>query len=92
MTPKEALNKLDETVIGDLELKIALTKALEKQIPKKPIPIYGRYTRRVISFMCSNHDCRAEDLGNNEYQFDACEVCGQKLDWGYIDKCQQKTI
>ena len=37
MTPKEALNKLDETVIRNLELKIILSNALEKQIPKKPI-------------------------------------------------------
>ena len=81
MTPKEALNKLDETMIGDLELKIALTKALEKQIAKKPIPLIGRYTRRIISFMCPNSDCNAEDLGNNEYRFDVCECCGQALDW-----------
>jgi hypothetical protein len=32
MTPEQALNRLDETVIGDLELKIALSKALEKLI------------------------------------------------------------
>lgn len=36
MTPKEALNILDETVIGNLELKVVLSNALEKQIPKKP--------------------------------------------------------
>jgi hypothetical protein len=34
MTPEQALDKLDKTVIGDLEWKIVLTKALEKQIPK----------------------------------------------------------
>lgn len=32
MTPEQALNRLDETVIGDLELKIALTRALETLI------------------------------------------------------------
>jgi hypothetical protein len=32
MTPEQALKRLDETVIGDLELKIALSKALEKLI------------------------------------------------------------
>lgn len=37
MTPEEALKILDETVIGNLELKIVMSKALKKQIPKKPI-------------------------------------------------------
>ncbi len=32
MTPEQTLNRLDETVIGDLELKIALTKALQTLI------------------------------------------------------------
>ncbi len=32
MTPEQALKRLDDTVIGDLELKIALSKALEKLI------------------------------------------------------------
>lgn len=82
MTPEQALKRLDETVIGDWEWKIALSKALEKQIAKKPIPIMGRYTRRIISFMCPNSDCNAEDLGNNEYCVNVCECCGQKLDWG----------
>lgn len=35
MTFKEALDKLDKTVIGDLEWKITLTKALEKQMMKE---------------------------------------------------------
>lgn len=82
MTPEQALDKLDKTFIGDLELKIVLWKILEKQIPKKPIPIIGKYTNTVISWSCPNPDCDNEDLGNNEYQFECCECCGQKLDWG----------
>lgn len=35
MTYEEALKTLDETFIGNLELKIVLSNALEKQIPKK---------------------------------------------------------
>ena len=82
MTPEEALNKLDETFIGDLELKIVLTKALLKQIPKRPIPNIDNYTKsRVVSFSCPNPHCDNNNLGNNEYRFDCCEVCGQKLNW-----------
>ena len=85
MTPEEALDKLDETLIGDLELKIVLSKALEKQIPKRPMPIVDNYMRkRVVSFSCPNPNCNNNSLGGNEYQFDCCEVCGQKLDWSDI--------
>jgi hypothetical protein len=82
MTPEQALDKLDKTLIGDLELKIVLTKALEKQIPKKPIPMIDKRTgKRVVSWRCPNPNCDNNCLGGNEYQFDCCEVCGQKLDW-----------
>ena len=82
MTPEQALNKLDETFIGDLALKIFLTKLLELQIPKRPIPIIDKYTRtRIVSWSCPNHNCDNNCLGGNEYQFDRCEVCGQKIDW-----------
>lgn len=87
MTPEQALDKLDKTVIGDLEWKIALSKALEKQIAKRPIPNVDKYTQTIIvSFSCPNPNCDNNDLGNNEYRFDCCEVCGQKLEWGAIDK------
>ncbi len=82
MTPEEALDRLDKTFIGDLEFKIVLSKALEKQIPKKPIANVDEYEKtRVVSYSCPNPNCDNENLGNNEYQFECCEVCGQKLDW-----------
>jgi hypothetical protein len=68
MTPEEALDKLDKTVIGDLELKIALTKALEKQIPKKPIKIPDNH--KCFCPTCHN----PIRLGRNH-----CCNCGQKL-------------
>lgn len=71
MTPKEALNTLDETVIGNLELKVVLSKALEKQIPKKPI-----YEIEELFRICPN--C-AFPL---PLHFKFCNECGQALDWG----------
>lgn len=79
MTPEQALNRLDETVIGDLELKIFLTKALERMIPKEPIPKIDKLWDRVVSWTCPT--CGNGCLGNNEYWFDCCEDCGQKLLW-----------
>jgi hypothetical protein len=69
MTPQEALNKIDETVIGDIELKVFLSKALEKQIPKKPI---GRKDTTYSFCPC----CESGNLQN-----DYCTDCGQKIDW-----------
>ena len=59
--------------------KKCIKSALEKQIPKKPIPIRTEYDNRIITYGCPN--CKHQDLGNNEYKFDRCEVCGQALDW-----------
>ena len=82
MTYEEALNKLDETFTGDLELKIMLSKALEKQIPQRPMGnVAAIFSTRIVSFSCPNHNCTKDNLGNNKYRFDCCEVCGQKLDW-----------
>ena len=69
MTPEQALDKLDKTVIGNLMLKIALTKALELQIPHKPKP-YKNFEGQckcgvVFLDKATNH----------------CGNCGQKLDW-----------
>ena len=57
--------------------------ALEKQIPKKPLPVREVRSGRIISFTCPN--CNHTDLGNNEYRFCCCECCGQALDWGEED-------
>lgn len=85
MTPEQALNRLDETVIGDLELKIALSKALERQIAKKP-------THEATLFRC----CTCPTCGNviDEYcdflggkirvNVPHCKFCGQRIDWGHL--------
>lgn len=63
----------------DMEIK----KALEKQIPKKPIPIqWEQYKDKIINaeylrggYWCPN--CK-HMIKSGEY----CVDCGQKLDWG----------
>lgn len=78
MTPEQALNKLDETVIGDLELKIILSKALEKQIDQPPTWL-GEITIRTAALGCPN--CN-EFVGFKQLY---CAYCGQKLDWRVFD-------
>ena len=73
MTPKEALNILDETVIGNFELKVVLSNALEKQIPKKPKYIEGDYDMPL----CPNCGMSVDE--NEEIH---CSTCGQAIDWG----------
>lgn len=86
---KDALDKLDKTFIGDLELKIVLSKALIKQIPKKPIYVDTRFRHhgRRISDGCSLADCyKCPNCGSHIFHvFDSehcCIYCGQALDWG----------
>ena len=87
MTYEEALNKLYETFLGDLKWKAMLSKALEKQIPKRPIINVDKYfKKRVVSFSCPNPNCINDNLGNNKHPFTCCENCGQALDWsGLVD-------
>ena len=89
MTPKEALNTLDETVIKNLELKIVLSNALEKQIPKKAteetinrgIDISGEYD---IDFNLCCPACGGIvgtfEGETDEYFVKYCPNCGQALD------------
>lgn len=88
MTAKEAIETI-KIAIAEVEweypmdyavaFKMAI-KALEKEIPQKPIPVYAiREPQRIISHRCPN--CNCEDLGCNEYRFACCEECGQDLDW-----------
>ena len=74
MTPRKALNKLDKTLIGDLQLKIILSKALEKQIPKVP-KYLGEITIRKSIFGCP---CCNEPIG---FKQKYCAYCGQKINW-----------
>lgn len=68
MTYEESLKTLDETVIGNIELKIVLSNALEKQIPKKPDLDGGIY--------CCLHEFK-ENYDTTSY----CPNCGQAIDW-----------
>lgn len=74
MTPEEALDILDKTFIGNLEAKIAWTKALEKQIPKKLInKKHTKYDLAVGICPSCNHGL------NEDMRF--CDNCGQALNW-----------
>lgn len=92
MTAKEALDTLDKTVIGNLELKIALSAALEKQIPKSPVLFKYGY--------CDGNTCEVKTMpfpmcptcweNGNRLIWDSlidntvayCRRCGQAIDWG----------
>lgn len=76
MTPKEALKILDETVIGNLELKIVLSNALEKQIPKKP-NIHGYREGREINTISYTCPICNKHIGREDF----CKHCGQALFW-----------
>ena len=76
MTPQEALNKLDETVIGDLEWKIVLSSTLEKQIPKKP-NIHGYREGREVNTISYTCPVCNKHIGRDAY----CKHCGTALDW-----------
>ena len=82
MTYKEALDKLDKTVIGDLEWKIAMSKALERQIPTKVTHEASLY-KCCTCPNCKNVVDKFEKWGESTvritYQY--CHFCGQNLDW-----------
>lgn len=72
MTENEAINVLKMVEAHGclvIEAKVMAIKALEKQIPKKPID-------KLMYLECPTcGDVGIEDCGY-------CSVCGQKLDWG----------
>ena len=74
MTYEESLKTLDETVIGNIELKIVLSNALEKQIPKKPDLDGGIYCP------CCLHEFK-ENYDTTSY----CPNCGQAIDWSDVE-------
>lgn len=71
MTYEESLKTLDETVIGNLELKIVLSNAIEKQIPRIPDLDDGVYCPCCLHEFKSHYD---------ETRY--CPNCGQAIDWG----------
>jgi protein-arginine kinase activator protein McsA len=80
MTPKKALDQLDRTFIGDLKLKIELSKALEKQIPKKPNERHSKKCGdKYNDGECPNCGATYSD-GLSETPL-YCSQCGQAFDW-----------
>ena len=69
MTNKEALDSLKERV--DLAIK-----ALEKQVPEKPIILGGAFWNAAKSGECPV--CKAQ-LNSKTYIY--CRNCGQAIDW-----------
>ena len=88
MTPQEAIKRIknhneihsraekDFAIHITEALKIAI-KALEKQIPKKPIED-GYYDEPCV---CPNCGSNVINEADNDYQFEYCYYCGQALDW-----------
>ena len=82
MTPKEAYESLCYEIYEEghcsymeEELDIAI-KALEKQIPKKPINQSEEYDRTY-----GNCPCCGEMVVDYPDDFIVCSNCGQRLDW-----------
>ena len=82
MTYEEALKALDERFIGNLELKIVLSNALEKQIPKKPTDICTPVVTWGRCPICKGELNKLGGRPNRVFKSDAfCHDCGQALDW-----------
>lgn len=94
MTEKEAIKILQELSLERCETfrldcgncdKCKVTtaynmaiKALEKQIPKKPIPQEAQYINCWMNYTCPLCGRNFHRLGIS----DCCYHCGQALDWG----------
>ena len=85
MTEQEVLNSWEKVVPKDdleQEAKEIVSKALNKQIAKKPY----RNHRNCLFWTCPT--CNEEmywDAGYGQQKFKNCSNCGQKLDWGNED-------
>lgn len=74
MTNQEALTELRASIEGcgfqcHIETYRAAIKALEKQVPQKPVEMCNR------SFVCSR--CKQKVIRHQSF----CDICGQALDW-----------
>lgn len=89
MTEKEALNVMTQAreaagqaFLGKVQFNVpqyhAVIKALEKQIPKKPIPQEPQYIKCWMNYTCPLCGRNFNRLGIADY----CYHCGQALDWG----------
>jgi hypothetical protein len=88
MTPKGALERIVKIPVRpapdnslDLVAMITAKKALQKQIPQKPIP-EGQDEQDYILCPCCKNPVGAVDdyLGKNKLN-KFCHNCGQALDW-----------
>lgn len=89
MKPEEAIKKLiypelpDGLVMVDLKTKQKAIKALEKQIPRKPIDktkpddTASRAYENCNIIVCPTCSGRLKLKSKGNY----CDKCGQKLDW-----------
>lgn len=83
MTPQEAIKRLQyerpaREYHGNLnEVFDMAIKALEKQIPKKPVHIGGDGIRYTDLYRCPNCGRGFTGTGIADY----CYHCGQALDW-----------
>lgn len=90
MKPEEAIKKLiypelpDGLVMVDLKTKQKAIKALEKQIPRKPIDktkpddTASRAYENCNIIICPTCSGRLKLKSKGNY----CDKCGQRLDWG----------
>lgn len=89
MTPEEAIDFISNKIQIDVRfcsdddinktetaLKLAIS-ALEKQIPKKPIPTEEQNIRYVMNYTCPS--CGKHFIGTGIANY--CYHCGQALDW-----------
>ena len=60
-----------------LEHEKMVLDALERQMPKRPIED-GYYDEPAV---CPNCGGNVINQCDNDYQFQCCHYCGQKLDW-----------
>lgn len=87
MTPQEAINALKQINLKRvhpfydweemLEVRDIAINALEKQIPKKPIPTEEQDIRYAMNYTCPSCGKHFTGTGIANY----CYHCGQALDW-----------
>ena len=78
---KSVLDLLDKTLIGNLELKIALSNAVEKQIPKRVNIIIKLRNRKCGYCPNCNGTVQVRKSFLKNIKGDCCSWCGQRLDW-----------
>jgi len=84
MTYEEALKFLDEHCTASVipfEVKAMCSQALEKQIPKKIIPVPEHIQRLAWISSCKCPNCKDSIEYDASYTY-FCAYCGQAIDWG----------